>query len=111
VSEQVWTDWLQLRKSKNAVVTPTVLREAAAEAEKAGVSLQRFFELWCLRGSQGLEASWLRQSERSTSAPTTTASDRRAATIAGLTNPGGGTHAASSDSRTVDVDARVIVTH
>ena len=45
-------------------MTETVLAEARKEAEKAGVSLDRFFAIWCIRGSQGLQADWLRADER-----------------------------------------------
>lgn len=59
VSDQTWNDWLQLRKAKRASVTATVIKGAEAEAAKAGVSLEEFLQIWCRRGSQGLEASWL----------------------------------------------------
>lgn len=64
VSEQVWKDWVALRDGKRASVTQTAVDGARAEAEKAGMSLDRFFTIWCTRGSQGLEASWLKSSER-----------------------------------------------
>lgn len=64
VTEQTWNDWLQLRKLKRAAVTDTVINHAKAEAEKAGMPLERFLQVWCARGSQGLEASWLKPSER-----------------------------------------------
>lgn len=64
VSEQVWSDWIALRAKKRAPVTATVLAEAIREAEKAVMSLDRFLTIWCARGSQGLEASWLKDSER-----------------------------------------------
>ncbi|MES2958478.1 MAG: DUF1376 domain-containing protein [Pseudomonadota bacterium] len=64
VSEQVWSDWLQLRKGKRAPVTETVLAEVIAEAGKAGISVERFLSVWCVRGSQGLEAAWLKPHER-----------------------------------------------
>jgi hypothetical protein len=60
----VWVDWLALRAKKKAPVTATVLKEARKECTKAHLTLERFFEIWCARGSQGLEASWLRESER-----------------------------------------------
>jgi len=63
VGLQVWQDWLALRKAKKAPVTETVLKSARTEAEKAGISLSDFLTIWCARGSQGLEASWLKQSE------------------------------------------------
>ena len=64
VDEQTWADWLLLRKTKRAAVTQTVINGATSEAEKAGLSLEDFFKVWCRRGSQGLEASWLRPEER-----------------------------------------------
>lgn len=72
VAEQTWQDWMQLRKSKRAPVTETVLSGARIEAGKAGLPLQRFLEIWCTRGSQGLEASWLRESERRAPASSST---------------------------------------
>ena len=68
VQEQVWKDWCQLRKAKRATVTPTVLDGARSEAAKAGMSLNDFLAIWCRRGSQGLEASWLKPEERTLSA-------------------------------------------
>lgn len=59
VDPQTWADWLQLRKTKRAVVTHTVTKGARAEADKAGMSFEAFLAVWCTRGSQGLEASWL----------------------------------------------------
>jgi hypothetical protein len=64
VDPQVWADWLELRKKKRAPVTATVLDGARAEAEKAGMQLEQFLRIWCRRGSQGLEAEWLKQNER-----------------------------------------------
>jgi hypothetical protein len=64
VDPQTWADWLTLRKRKSAPVTPTVLREAVREAERAGLTLERFLTIWCARGSQGLQADWLKPHER-----------------------------------------------
>lgn len=64
VTAQTWGDWLQLRKSKRSPVTHTVLDGARAEALKAGLSLESFLQVWCVRGSQGLMAEWLKPSER-----------------------------------------------
>lgn len=64
VTDSTWADWLQLRKTKRAPVTETVIEQAKAEALKAGIPLQRFLEIWCMRGSQGLQADWLRTDER-----------------------------------------------
>lgn len=55
---------MALRSKKRAPVTGTVLREAAREAQKAGMPLERFLQVWCARGSQGLQAEWLKPEER-----------------------------------------------
>lgn len=63
VSEQVWHDWVDHRKAKKASVTETVLTEARREAAKAHLPLERFLAIWCARGSQGLQADWLKPHE------------------------------------------------
>lgn len=63
VTDQTWADWLQLRKTKKAPVTETVLKQARSESEKAGISLEAFLQIWCARGSQGLQADWIKPSE------------------------------------------------
>jgi len=69
VDAQVWADWLALRKAKKAPVTATVLKGAQVEAGKAGMSLEAFLAAWCRRGSQGLEAAWLKPEERAGAKP------------------------------------------
>lgn len=64
VDQQTWTDWQALRKAKRAPVTETVVNGARREADKAGMSLTDFLQVWCRRGSQGLEAAWLKPEER-----------------------------------------------
>jgi hypothetical protein len=66
IDPQTWTDWLALRKAKRAPVTETVVNGARDEAGKAGMTLDAFLQVWCLRGSQGLLADWLRPEERQT---------------------------------------------
>ena len=68
VSAQTWADWLQLRKAKKAPVTQTVVDGAVAEAVKAGMTTDQFLAVWCSRGSQGLQADWLKPHERPTQA-------------------------------------------
>lgn len=67
VDAAVWADWLTLRKAKRAPVTATVVQGARAEAAKAGMPLEAFLRVWCRRGSQGLEAAWLKPDERGAS--------------------------------------------
>jgi hypothetical protein len=64
VTDQVWSDWLELRKAKRAPVTQTVVDGAASEAAKAGMTLDGFLSVWCSRGSQGLQAEWIKPHER-----------------------------------------------
>jgi len=59
VSQQVWDDWVTLRKSKKAPITKTVLDGAIVEAKKLGWTLEQFLIEWCSRGSQGLKAEWI----------------------------------------------------
>lgn len=70
VDQQTWADWLKLRKTKKAPVTETVIRSAIAESEKAGMTLEQFLQVWCARGSQGLEASWLNNGRRESASGT-----------------------------------------
>lgn len=63
VAEQVWNDWKALRKAKRATVSETVVAEARKEAQKAGMPLERFLSIWCARGSQGLQADWIKPNE------------------------------------------------
>ena len=64
VQEQVWQDWQTLRKMKKAPVTETVVNSAKKEAAKANMSFNDFLVVWCRRGSQGLEADWLKSHEK-----------------------------------------------
>lgn len=64
VAPQVWDDWLSLRKGKRAQVTATTVEEARSEAGKARISFEAFLRVWCVRGSQGLQADWLTPAER-----------------------------------------------
>lgn len=77
VEQQVWSDFVALRKAKRAPVTQTVVDGARGEASKAGMSLEAFLRVWCRRGSQGLEAAWLQPSERAP--PTVESFQQRAA--------------------------------
>ena len=64
VAQQTWDDWLTLRKAKKAPATDTVVASARREAEKAEMPFEDFLQVWCRRGSQGLDAAWLKPDER-----------------------------------------------
>jgi uncharacterized protein YdaU (DUF1376 family) len=67
VAEQVWQDWLSLRKLKKASVTETVVNGARQEAQKLGWPLEQFLIEWCTRGSQGLKAEWIKPDQQTMS--------------------------------------------
>ena len=64
VEPQIAADWLTLRKTKRASVTPTVLKTIVAEAAKAGMPLNSALTLGCQRGWTGFEAAWVLQQAR-----------------------------------------------
>jgi uncharacterized protein YdaU (DUF1376 family) len=67
VDQQIWDDWKQLRKAKKAPVTETVVKGARKEAAKANMEFSDFLSVWCARGSQGLQADWLKPDEKNLS--------------------------------------------
>ena len=66
VAEQVWQDWVALRAKKKAPITRTALAAIAAEAVKAGLSLEEVLTMSCTRGWAGFEAAWVRRDDRTT---------------------------------------------
>lgn len=67
VSQQVWDDWVALRKRKNTTISETAIDGARDEAAKIGWTLQQFLVEWCTRGSQGLKAEWIKPDQQSMS--------------------------------------------
>jgi hypothetical protein len=59
VAEQVWIDWVALRKRKGTTISETAIQGARDEAAKIGWTLEQFLVEWCTRGSQGLKAEWV----------------------------------------------------
>jgi len=81
VDQQIWDDWKQLRKAKKAPVTETVVKSARKEAAKANMEFGDFLSIWCARGSQGLQADWIKPDERNL----TKTGQRNADVLSGLT--------------------------
>lgn len=105
VDAQVWADWLQLRRTKRAPVTATVLAEAVREAGKAGIPLDAFLRVWCARGSQGLEASWLKPHERQQGqAPQSFRERDQAAAAARVAQFAPSVAARSADPKVIDME-------
>lgn len=61
VSEQVWFDFLQVRKSKKSPLTATALARIESEAAKAGWSLQDAISESVSRGWQSFKADWVKE--------------------------------------------------
>ena len=61
VNEQVWTDWLALRKVKKAPVTATALTRLRSEATKAGLTLQDALTQCVANGWQGFDSDWIKK--------------------------------------------------
>lgn len=106
VDEQVWSDWLALRKAKRASVTQTVLDEARREASKAGLGLERFLVIWCMRGSQGLQADWLKPHELRPAAAAEPAWRTEQRTRTAIAAPGVAIDAIPADQFFLDVEVR-----
>jgi uncharacterized protein YdaU (DUF1376 family) len=60
VSDAVFNDYLEVRKTKKAKWSDTALKGLVKEAEKAGLSLQEAMELCCSRGWVGFKAEWVK---------------------------------------------------
>lgn len=59
VPDQVWVDFVAMRKQKRAPVTETAIKLLRAEADKAGLSLTEALETCCANGWQGFKADWI----------------------------------------------------
>jgi hypothetical protein len=59
VSDEVWQDFLILRKAKKQPVTKTALNGIRNEADKAGWSMEAALSQMCLRGWNGFKADWV----------------------------------------------------
>jgi hypothetical protein len=59
VMDQVWNDWLALRKAKRATVTETAIAGIEREAIKAGMTLGGALAMACERGWTGFKAEWV----------------------------------------------------
>jgi len=63
VTESVFKDYLEVRKTKKAKWSDTALKGLVKEAEKAGLSLQEAMELCCARGWVGFKADWVKDQQ------------------------------------------------
>ena len=59
--EQLWQDWLELRKAKRAPLNTTTINTFRAEAQKAGISFEEAVSFSVANGYQGFKADWYRK--------------------------------------------------
>lgn len=59
VSQQVWSDFIALRKKKSAPLTETAWQQIQKEADKAGWPIDDALKESCARGWQGFKADWV----------------------------------------------------
>jgi uncharacterized protein YdaU (DUF1376 family) len=59
VSDEVFNDFLKMRKAMKAPVTETAIKGLKREAEKANLSLEGVMTLCCQNGWRGFKADWL----------------------------------------------------
>lgn len=59
VDEQLWNDWLVIRKKKNAPLTQTAWDLMTNEAAKAGWPIDKAIEECCLRTWASFKADWV----------------------------------------------------
>jgi hypothetical protein len=64
VTDQTWSDFLQLRKRVKAEVTLTALDGIAREAAKAGYSLEDALTTCCANGWRGFRADWVQSRQQ-----------------------------------------------
>lgn len=63
VTEQTWTDFVQMRKRKRADITQTALDVLSREARKAGLSLEAVLRECVTRGWVGFKSEWAQKSK------------------------------------------------
>jgi hypothetical protein len=64
ISESVWNDFLELRKTKKAKLTETALKGIIKQAELAGWTLEQALSECCERGWASFKAEWLTRSRK-----------------------------------------------
>ena len=75
VSQQVWDDWLVVRKKKDQPLTTTAWEQTLKEIEKSGHTPEEVIRECCLRGWAGFRNSWLKDNPISTPASKAFAGD------------------------------------
>tara|TARA_R110002126_G_scaffold7871_3_gene38159 strand:- start:26 stop:799 length:774 start_codon:yes stop_codon:yes gene_type:complete len=87
VSDEVWQDFLTLRRAKKAPLTNSALRGIEKEAGKAGIEIEAVLRECCARGWTGFKADWMKGEPFSVGAATRKILERELEKEARLINP------------------------
>jgi hypothetical protein len=66
VDEQLWNDWIVIRKKKNAPLTETAWDLMTKEASKAGWPIEKAIQECCLRNWQSFKSDWVADKQNQT---------------------------------------------
>jgi hypothetical protein len=61
VSDSIFKDYLEVRRTKKAKWTGTALKGLQREASKANISLEKAMQICCERNWVGIKAEWLKE--------------------------------------------------
>jgi uncharacterized protein YdaU (DUF1376 family) len=77
VSDEVFNDFIKLRKGLKAPVTQTAIKGLTREAQKANLTLEQVLILCCQNGWRGFKAEWIKDKK--------TVEERNSSVMSGLT--------------------------
>jgi hypothetical protein len=91
VEEQIWNDWLVIRKKKNAPLTETAWNQMLKEANKAGWPIEKAIQECCLRTWAAFKYEWIKPEQKQSLSRT---GQTNQSVMSGLTRGliGGGNH-------------------
>lgn len=69
VDDELWRDFMAMRRAKKAPVTATAIKGIQFEAVKAGLTLPQALAMCCSRGWQGFKAEWVRETRTGANGP------------------------------------------
>lgn len=108
VSEQVWNDWLRIRKEKRAPLTATAWEGVKREAAIAGITPAEAVRHAAESGWQGFKAAWLKRDAAKNGHASMSFAERtteaKAQRIAELTGGLANSPLRTTKSETIDVD-------
>ncbi|MCW5597676.1 MAG: YdaU family protein [Nitrosomonas sp.] len=105
VNEQIWNDFLVLRKQKKAPVTQTAINGIERESIKAGITLSEAIEICCQNGWQGFKAEWLHKPQ---APPSSQNKNHKFSAFDYLKGGDGYGNKREQETRIIDIDGEVV---